>query len=233
MAIVAAAVLAAPLALFLRIRLPSIVLEIALGIVIGPQVLGWVSIDTPIQVMSLLRSARSMASWPCSTISAGVGPGRSANSTALRLDRKPSVGSTRAHSAGRHSTRQPGPRRENGHGGPDSVRQPAGAVSANLARPRSARCRRAKSGETEQNSRHWLICLIEVEAPSPTTTGVPDLAWRDPVEIRCCRSTRDDSRVTAEDPSLAQPCRPTLVMSCRARTRHTYNGTRGDGRMVW
>jgi hypothetical protein len=23
----------------------------------------------------------------------------------------------------------------------------------------------------------------------------------------------------------AQPCRPTLVMSCRARTRHTYDGT--------
>ena len=55
MAIVAAAALAAPLALglFPRIRLPSIVL----GIVIGAQVLGWGSIDTPIQVMSLLRSA--------------------------------------------------------------------------------------------------------------------------------------------------------------------------------
>jgi hypothetical protein len=58
-AIVAAAALAAPLGLglFPRIRLPSIVLEIALGIVIGPQVLGWGSIHTPIQVMSLLRSA--------------------------------------------------------------------------------------------------------------------------------------------------------------------------------
>ena len=42
----------------------------------------------------------------------------------------------------------------------------------------------------------------------------------------------DDSRVTAEDRSLDQPCRPTLVMSCRARTRHTYNGTRRDGRMM-
>jgi Kef-type K+ transport system membrane component KefB len=51
--------LAAPLVLglFPRIRLPSIVLEILLGIVIGPQVLGWVSIDTPIQVMSLLGLA--------------------------------------------------------------------------------------------------------------------------------------------------------------------------------
>src|SRR5262245_20298130 len=59
LAIVAAAALVAPLApgLFWRIRLPSIVLEIVLGIVIGPEVLGWVSIDTPIEVMSLLGLA--------------------------------------------------------------------------------------------------------------------------------------------------------------------------------
>jgi hypothetical protein len=59
LAIVAAAALTAPLALglFPRIRLPAIVLEIVLGIVIGPHVLGWVSIDTPIQVMSLLGLA--------------------------------------------------------------------------------------------------------------------------------------------------------------------------------
>jgi len=37
--------------------LPAVVLEIVLGIAIGPQVLGWVSIDTPIQVMSLLGLA--------------------------------------------------------------------------------------------------------------------------------------------------------------------------------
>jgi Kef-type K+ transport system membrane component KefB len=51
--------LAAPLALgiFSRVQLPAIVLEIVLGIVIGPQVLGWVSIDTPIEVMSLLGLA--------------------------------------------------------------------------------------------------------------------------------------------------------------------------------
>src|SRR6266545_6808962 len=57
--IVAAAALAAPFALglFPRIRLPAIVLEIVLGIAIGPQVLSWVSIDTPIQVMSLLGLA--------------------------------------------------------------------------------------------------------------------------------------------------------------------------------
>ncbi|HEX8856641.1 MAG TPA: cation:proton antiporter [Thermoleophilaceae bacterium] len=59
LAIVAAAALAAPLVLglFPRIRLPAIVLEIVLGIVIGPQALGWVSIDTPIQVLSLLGLA--------------------------------------------------------------------------------------------------------------------------------------------------------------------------------
>ena len=51
--------MAAPLALglFPWIRLPAIVLEIVLGIAIGPHVLGWVSIDTPIRVMSLLGLA--------------------------------------------------------------------------------------------------------------------------------------------------------------------------------
>src|SRR5262245_28352396 len=59
LAIVAAAALVAPLALglFPRIPLPAIVLEIVLGIVIGPQVLGWVSVDTPIRVLSLLGLA--------------------------------------------------------------------------------------------------------------------------------------------------------------------------------
>jgi Kef-type K+ transport system membrane component KefB len=58
-AVVAAVALAAPLALglFPGVRLPAIVLEIVLGIAIGPQVLGWVSIDTPIQVLSLLGLA--------------------------------------------------------------------------------------------------------------------------------------------------------------------------------
>ena len=58
-AIVAAVALGAPLALglFPNLRLPAIVLEIVLGIAIGPDVLGWVSIDTPIQVLSLLGLA--------------------------------------------------------------------------------------------------------------------------------------------------------------------------------
>lgn len=59
LAIVAAVALVAPLALglFPRVRLPAIVLEILLGMVIGPEVLGWVSIDAPIQVVSLLGLA--------------------------------------------------------------------------------------------------------------------------------------------------------------------------------
>jgi Kef-type K+ transport system membrane component KefB len=58
-AIVAAVALGAPLALGLvpKLRMPAIVLEIVLGIAIGPQVLGWVSIDIPIQVLSLLGLA--------------------------------------------------------------------------------------------------------------------------------------------------------------------------------
>jgi len=35
---------------------------------------------------------------------------------------------------------------------------------------------------------------------------------------------RTARRAPPPDPSLDQPCRPTLVMSCRFRTRHTYDG---------
>jgi Kef-type K+ transport system membrane component KefB len=56
LAVVAAAGFAAPLALGLvpRLRLPSVVLEIVLGIVIGPSVLGWASADEPVTVMALI-----------------------------------------------------------------------------------------------------------------------------------------------------------------------------------
>jgi Kef-type K+ transport system membrane component KefB len=59
LAIVAAVAFAAPLALGLapRVRLPAVVLEILLGIVIGPAVLGWVHVDGPVEVMSLLGLA--------------------------------------------------------------------------------------------------------------------------------------------------------------------------------
>ena len=76
---------------------------------------------------------------------------------------------------------------------------------------------------------HWIWRLLVVEREqwvSPTSPG--EILARSAIAVR----PRDDSRVTTEDPSLDEPCRPTLVMSCRARTRHTYNGTRRDGRMV-
>ncbi len=45
------------LGLFPRVRLPSVVLEIVAGIVIGPAVLGWVEVDQTIEVLSLLGLA--------------------------------------------------------------------------------------------------------------------------------------------------------------------------------
>jgi Kef-type K+ transport system membrane component KefB len=57
-AVVAAVAVAAPLALGLTgLRLPSIVLEILLGILVGPQVLGWASMDEPVRVLSLIGLA--------------------------------------------------------------------------------------------------------------------------------------------------------------------------------
>src|ERR671930_426531 len=57
--IVVAAGFAAPFALgFLpALRLPSIVLELVLGIVLGPAVLGWVHVDDPVTVMSTIGLA--------------------------------------------------------------------------------------------------------------------------------------------------------------------------------
>jgi Kef-type K+ transport system membrane component KefB len=51
--------LAAPLLVDLipRVRLPSVVVELAAGIVIGPSVLGWVDLDTPLQLLSSLGLA--------------------------------------------------------------------------------------------------------------------------------------------------------------------------------
>jgi Kef-type K+ transport system membrane component KefB len=56
LAIVAATGFVAPLALGLapRLRLPSVVLELVLGILIGPSVLGWAKADEPVQIMSLI-----------------------------------------------------------------------------------------------------------------------------------------------------------------------------------
>jgi Kef-type K+ transport system membrane component KefB len=57
-AVVAAVALLAPLVLALTgIRLPAIVLEILLGIVVGPQVLGWAEVDEPVRVLALVGLA--------------------------------------------------------------------------------------------------------------------------------------------------------------------------------
>jgi Kef-type K+ transport system membrane component KefB len=57
--LVVAVAFAAPFLLGLapRVRLPSVVLEIVAGIVIGPAVLGWVALDEPIEVLSLIGLA--------------------------------------------------------------------------------------------------------------------------------------------------------------------------------
>jgi len=57
-AVVAAVAVVAPLALGLTgLRLPSIVLEILLGILVGPQVLGWATGDEPVEVLSIIGLA--------------------------------------------------------------------------------------------------------------------------------------------------------------------------------
>src|SRR4051812_36572064 len=57
--LVVAVAFAAPflLGLFPRLRLPSVVLEIVAGPVIGPSVLGWVEADEPIAVLALIGLA--------------------------------------------------------------------------------------------------------------------------------------------------------------------------------
>jgi Kef-type K+ transport system membrane component KefB len=57
-AVVAAVAVAAPLALALSgLRLPAVVLELLLGVVVGPQVLGWAEVDGPVEVLALLGLA--------------------------------------------------------------------------------------------------------------------------------------------------------------------------------
>jgi len=40
-----------------RLRIPAVVLEIVAGIIVGPSGLGWVRIDLPIQILSLIGLA--------------------------------------------------------------------------------------------------------------------------------------------------------------------------------
>src|SRR5437764_7137498 len=57
-AVIAVVALLAPLTVaFTGLRLPAIVVEILLGIVVGPQLLGWASNDEPVQVLSLIGLA--------------------------------------------------------------------------------------------------------------------------------------------------------------------------------
>ena len=51
--------LLAPLALGLApaLRVPSVVLEIIAGVILGPQVLGWVEVDLPVGIVALLGLA--------------------------------------------------------------------------------------------------------------------------------------------------------------------------------
>ena len=57
--IVVVAAFVAPLTLgfFPRLRLPAIVVEIVLGIIIGPSGLGWVRPDLPVSILSLIGLA--------------------------------------------------------------------------------------------------------------------------------------------------------------------------------
>jgi Kef-type K+ transport system membrane component KefB len=74
--IVVAAGLLAPLALgfFPRVRVPAIVLEIVLGILIGPSGLGWVKPDAPVTILALVGLALSCCFFPAwkSTSTASV-----------------------------------------------------------------------------------------------------------------------------------------------------------------
>src|SRR5437763_15332937 len=57
-AVIAVIALVAPLTVsFAGLRLPAIVVEILLGIVVGPQALGWATNDEPVQVLSLIGLA--------------------------------------------------------------------------------------------------------------------------------------------------------------------------------
>src|ERR1700750_1942287 len=57
-AVCAVVAVVAPLAVGLTgLRLPAIVVEILLGIVVGPQVLGWASNDEPVQGLSVIGLA--------------------------------------------------------------------------------------------------------------------------------------------------------------------------------
>lgn len=57
--VIAGIALGAPLVVGLvpALRIPAVVLEIVLGVVVGPSVLGWVEIDLPVQILALIGLA--------------------------------------------------------------------------------------------------------------------------------------------------------------------------------
>jgi Kef-type K+ transport system membrane component KefB len=59
LAIVMAVAFVTPLALGLvpRVHIPAVVVEIVLGIIIGPDVLGWASADEPVEILSIVGLA--------------------------------------------------------------------------------------------------------------------------------------------------------------------------------
>lgn len=59
LAVVLAVAFFVPVALGLlpRLRIPSVVIEILAGIVVGPQVLGWATVDEPVQILALVGLA--------------------------------------------------------------------------------------------------------------------------------------------------------------------------------
>src|SRR5512132_393202 len=67
---------------------------------------------------------------------------------------------------------------------------------------------------------------MELSPMSPTSPG--EILARSALAVR----PRDDGRVTAADRSAEQPCRPTLVMSCRARTRRAGSLQRPPRRAI-
>ena len=40
-----------------RVRVPSVVIEIIAGVIVGPSVLGWVQIDLPVQILAVFGLA--------------------------------------------------------------------------------------------------------------------------------------------------------------------------------
>src|SRR5438105_7784868 len=76
--VVSAVAFAAPfvLGLFPRLRFPAVVVEIVLGILLGPSVLGWVHADLVIRVLAVVDSG-SCCSSPASRSSSATsgGPG--------------------------------------------------------------------------------------------------------------------------------------------------------------